>query len=151
MGSSSSIRLGEEVAAFGYPLTDVLSSSGNFTLGNVTALAGLKDDSRYLQISTPIQPGNSGGPLFDRNGNVVGVVTAKLNALQIMVATEGDIAQNVNFAIKGSVAANFLDTNRVKFTTGAADDPMPSADLADQARATSVFIQCLLSNAELKG
>jgi serine protease Do len=137
-----SIRLGESVAAFGYPLTDVLSISGNFTSGNVTALAGLKDDSRYLQISAPVQPGNSGGPLFDQNGNVVGVVTSKLNALKLMIATDGDIAQNVNFAIKSAVAANFLETNRVKITYGSANVPMQSADLADQARATSVFIRC---------
>jgi hypothetical protein len=71
----------------------------------------------------------------------VGVVTAKLNALKFMVATDGDIAQNVNFAIKSAVAANFLETNRVNFTHGSANVPMPSAD---QARATSVFIRSLL-------
>ena len=61
----TSIRLGEAVEAFGYPLTEVLSKSGNFTLGNVSALVGLGEDSRYLQISAPVQPGNSGGPLLD--------------------------------------------------------------------------------------
>ena len=59
----TSIRLGETVEAFGYPLTDVLAKSGNFTLGNVSALVGIGEDSRYLQISAPVQPGNSGGPL----------------------------------------------------------------------------------------
>ena len=110
----TSIRLGEAVEAFGYPLVEVLSKSGNFTLGNVSALVGLGEDSRYLQISTPVQPGNSGGPLLDQNGNVVGVVSAKLNALKVMVATNGDIAQNVNFAIKSSVAVSFLDANGVE-------------------------------------
>ena len=62
------IRVGESVAAFGFPLSSFLATSGNFTLGNVTALAGLGDDSRYLQISAPIQPGNSGGPLLDERG-----------------------------------------------------------------------------------
>jgi len=89
------IRLGENVEAFGYPLTTVLASSGNFTSGSVTALAGFRDDSRYLQISAPVQPGNSGGPLLDQSGNLVGVVSAKLNALNIMLATNGDIPQNV--------------------------------------------------------
>jgi uncharacterized protein len=53
-------RLGEQVATYGFPYSGLLSSNGNFTLGNVTALSGMNDDSRFLQISTPIQPGNSG-------------------------------------------------------------------------------------------
>jgi serine protease Do len=57
----SDVRLGENVEAFGYPLANVLATSGNFTTGNITALAGLGDDSRFLQISAPVQPGNSGG------------------------------------------------------------------------------------------
>jgi S1-C subfamily serine protease len=129
------IRLGEGVAAFGFPLTTLLSSSGNFTLGNVTALSGLKDDSRYLQVSAPVQPGNSGGPLFDQNGNVVGVVSAKLNALNV-------IPQNVNFAIKGSLAASFLESNQVVIEQGTASQAMAPADLADQAKQVSVLIRC---------
>lgn len=138
----SGVRLGEGIAAFGFPLTSVLASSGNFTLGNVTALAGLGDDSRYMQISAPVQPGNSGGPLFDMAGNVVGVVSAKLNALRIMVATSGDIPQNVNFAIKEAMATNFLESNRVKFNVGRSGLQMEPADVADRARDVSVFIQC---------
>jgi len=138
----TNVRLGEAVEAFGYPLTDVLSKSGNFTLGNVSALVGIGEDSRYLQISAPVQPGNSGGPLLDQNGNLVGVVSAKLNALKLMLATNGDIPQNVNFAIKSSIATNFLDTNGASYTQGTATQPMQPADLADQAKAMSVFIEC---------
>ncbi|MGI8568125.1 MAG: S1 family peptidase, partial [Methylocella sp.] len=69
------------VAAFGFPLAGLLATSGNFTLGNVTAVAGLGDDTRILQISAPVQPGSSGGPLLDYSGNVVGVVEGKLNAI----------------------------------------------------------------------
>jgi S1-C subfamily serine protease len=136
------IRLGEPVAAFGYPLLGVLSSTGNFTLGNVTSLTGLKDDTRYLQISTPVQPGNSGGPLLDASGNFVGVVSAKLNALLIMVATEGDIPQNVNFAIKSSVAATFLESNSVGFSTGTLGAALSPPDLADQGKAISMPVLC---------
>jgi serine protease Do len=138
----TSIRLGEAVEAFGYPLTEVLAKSGNFTLGNVSALVGLGEDSRYLQISAPVQPGNSGGPLLDQNGNLVGVVSAKLNALKLMLVTQGDIAQNVNFAIKASIVASFLEANGVGTATGAAAQPMQPADLADQAKAMSVFVEC---------
>jgi serine protease Do len=135
------VRLGESVAAFGYPHADVLASSGNFTLGNVTALAGIGDDSRYLQMSTPVQAGNSGGPLLDQNGNLVGIVTAKLNALKIAVAS-GDLPQNVNFALKASTVANFLDTNRIKYAPGSSTVALKPEDLADQARSMSVFILC---------
>ena len=62
----------------------------------MSALAGLSDDSRYLQISAPVQPGNSGGPLLDASGHLIGIVTAKLNAALIARFT-GDIPQNVNF------------------------------------------------------
>jgi S1-C subfamily serine protease len=136
------IRLGEGVEAFGYPLTDVLAKSGNFTLGNVSALVGIGEDSRYLQISAPAQPGNSGGPLLDQNGNVVGVVSAKLNALKLMLVTNGDIPQNVNFAIRASIVTSFLDANSIAHATGSATEPMQPADLADQAKAMSVFIEC---------
>jgi serine protease Do len=95
-----SVRQGEDIVVYGFPLTGVLASGGNVVTGNVSALAGIGNDSRFLQISAPIQPGNSGGPLFDRNGNVVGIVVAKLNALGIASAT-GDIPQNVNFANQG--------------------------------------------------
>jgi S1-C subfamily serine protease len=137
-----SIRLGEGVEAFGYPLTDVLAKSGAFTLGNVSALVGIGEDSRYLQISAPVQPGNSGGPLLDQNGNVVGVVSAKLNALKLMLVTNGDIPQNVNFAIRASIVTSFLDANSVAYATGSATQPMPPADLADEAKAMSAFVEC---------
>ncbi len=126
------------MAAFGYPYADVLASSGNFTLGNVTALAGIGDDSRYLQMSTPVQAGNSGGPLLDQNGNLVGVVTAKLNALKF----KQDVPQNVNFALKASIVANFLDTNRIDYALGSSADPLKHEDLAERASSMSLFILC---------
>lgn len=137
------MRLGEPVAAFGYPLAPILSTSGNFTRGDITALSGIGDDTRYFQISVPVQPGNSGGPLVDSAGNLVGVVTGKLNALKTMVATGGDLPQNVNFAIKGIVLANFLQSNRVTFETGVSgSSDLPAPDLAERARNISVFVRC---------
>lgn len=137
----SSLRLGEAVAAFGFPHADILASSGNFTLGNVTALAGTGDDSRYVQISTPVQAGNSGGPLLDQNGNLVGVVTSTLNAIKIMQAS-GDLPQNVNFALKASVLQTFLEANGVEFSSGATTSALKPEDLADQAKSISAFISC---------
>ncbi len=135
------VRLGENVEAFGYPLSQILATSGNFTTGNVTALAGIGDDTRYLQISAPVQPGNSGGPLLDEDGNLVGIVTSKLNFLS-EIKNAGDIPQNVNFAIKASVAAIFLQDNDVNFQIGESSQPMKSPDLANRAKAVSVSIEC---------
>jgi len=157
-----SVRQGEDIVIYGFPLTGVLAAGGNVATGNVTALAGLGNDSRFLQISAPVQPGNSGGPLLDRNGNVVGIVVAKLNALGIASAT-GDIPQNVNFAIKASVAAAFLDTQGVVRAEGqdtaspaAADDPfanlprpdpqtstLSTPDLSERAKAFTAQVVCL--------
>ena len=131
------LRLGESVAAFGYPYVDILATSGNFTQGNVTALAGMRDDSRYVQISAPVQPGNSGGPLLDQNGNLVGMVTAKLQ-----MAQSGDLPQNVNFALNASIISSFLDTNGIKYTRGSAMSVLKPEELADQAKSMSVFILC---------
>lgn len=136
-----SVRLGESVAAFGYPHADLLASSGNFTQGNVTALGGIGDDSRYLQTSAPVQAGNSGGPLLDQSGNLVGVVTSKLNAIKVVEAS-GDLPENVNFALKSSVLANFLETNRINYAQGSATLALKPEDLADEAKSMSVFILC---------
>ena len=135
------IRVGESVAAFGFPLSSFLATSGNFTLGNVTALAGLGDDSRYLQISAPIQPGNSGGPLLDERGNVVGVVAAKLNVLKT-AALVGDFPQNVNFAIKASVLSIFLGLNGIEASPSSSLSPQLPTDLAEEAASISAMIQC---------
>jgi serine protease Do len=135
------VRQGEDVAVYGFPLSGVLASGGNVAVGNVTALAGLGNDSRFLQISAPVQPGNSGGPLLDRNGTVVGIVVAKLNALEIASAT-GDIPQNVNFAIKASVAAAFLDAQRVAHAESAGVGALSTPDIAERAKSFTVQVVC---------
>jgi TPR repeat protein len=137
-----SVRLGEEIVVYGYPLSGLLASGGNFTMGNIAALSGIRDDSRFLQISAPVQPGNSGGPVLDRQGNVVGIVVAKLDAVKLAGAIK-DIPQNVNFAIKSTVAASFLDAQSVP--VGAPKNETPSLspeDLAERARALTVQIEC---------
>ena len=135
------IKVGEGIAAFGYPLVGLLSTSGNFTVGNVSAITGLGDDTRYLQISAPVQPGNSGGPVLDQSGNVVGIVVSKLDA--IMVAAKiNDVAQNVNFAIKATVLTNFLDSSGISYKTADAGQSLPSSDLAERAKSISVLIRC---------
>jgi S1-C subfamily serine protease len=127
------VRIGEEIAAFGYPLLDRLSSGGNFTVGHVSALAGLKNDSRHIQISAPIQPGNSGGPVVDQHGNVIAVVVSKL---------ADHTQQNVNFAIKIEALTAFLDTHDVRHSTAASQTALDYVELAETAQAMAVLILC---------
>jgi serine protease Do len=136
-----SVRQGEAVAAYGYPLPGLLASGGNLTTGNITALSGIGDDSRYLQISAPVQPGNSGGPLLDGGGNVVGIVEGKLDATKVANAI-GDVPQNVNFAIKASVVATFLDSNGIHYASEVSAADRSPADVADNARRFTVQVEC---------
>jgi S1-C subfamily serine protease len=107
------IRLGEMVANYGYPLFGQLSSSATITQGNINNLSGAGNDSTVIQFDAPTQPGNSGGPILDSSGNVVGV------AIQILskkyADATGHIAQNVNFAVKSNIVENFLQSNNVPF------------------------------------
>ncbi len=135
------MRLGDPVVVYGFPLVGVLTPTGNLTTGGVSALAGLGNDSRMMQISAPVQPGNSGGPLLDSGGNVVGVINMKLNALRTAAAT-GDVPQNVNFAIKASVVRNFLDANSVDYQNAPAARELKPADVADRAKKFTLLIEC---------
>jgi serine protease Do len=134
-------KVGQNIFVYGFPLTGVLASSGNFTVGNITATAGLNDDTRMVQISAPVQPGNSGGPVMDQNGNILGVLVSKLNALRIAKVTD-DIPQNVNFAIKSSIATNFLESNNIYPNTQVSDRPLESTNLAELSRSFTVRVTC---------
>jgi S1-C subfamily serine protease len=134
-------RLGDSVVAIGFPLQGILASSVNVTNGNISATAGMHDDPRFFQITAPIQPGNSGGPLLDLSGSVSGVIVAKLDAQRVLEVT-GDIPQNVNFAIKASVARRFLKEHGVKFKPGTPQKQLSTAEIAEMGRKFTVLIEC---------
>lgn len=138
---SGPIRQAEAVMAYGFPLTGALASDGNATSGAITALAGLGDDTRFYQTSAPVQPGNSGGPLVDMAGSVVGVVDAKLNALEVAKVTK-DIPQNVNFALKVAVAETFLDSHSISYETAAAAPAKAAPDVSDAAKSFTMLVTC---------
>ena len=101
-------------------------------MGNVTSLTGIGDDSRLLQFSNPVQPGNSGGPLLDQRASVVGVVTARLSG-----------QQNVNFAIKTAIVLNFLEANSVVVsTTPKSPAPSDPTEVAEIAKKFTVQVVC---------
>jgi hypothetical protein len=108
----------------------------------VSSLAGLRDDRTRFQISAPVQPGNSGGPVLDRAGNVVGMVVSKLNVLRVARMT-GDIPQNVNFAIPVSIITSILDANSVKYQVGTPDENRSVAAIVSAASPGVVSLECV--------
>lgn len=95
LASARAIARGDEVLTLGYPLPEEQGEMQKATFGRINATSGFQDDARYLQIDVPIQPGNSGGPLLNKRGEVIGIVSATL--------TGGDaraVPQNVNYAVK---------------------------------------------------
>jgi TPR repeat protein len=134
-------RLGEAVFAVGYPLQGLLASSLSITPGAISALAGIRNDIRFLQVTSPVQPGNSGGPLLDDSGNVIGVISSKLDALKIAGIT-GDIPQNVNFAIKSSLAEAFLEANGIHYVVKPSNTRSEATAIAERARNFTVLLEC---------
>ena len=132
---------GDSVVAIGYPFHGLLTSDFTVTTGIVSSLSGILNDTRFLQISAAIQPGNSGGPLLASSGDVVGVVAAKLNAIKFVRAT-GNIPENINFAIKTGALRDFLDNSVVPYQISDAKADLKTADIARDARAFTFLISC---------
>lgn len=140
--SGRGVRPGDDVVVVGFPLRHVLAPSAVVTTGTVSALSGLGNDTAKLQIAAPVQQGNSGGPLLDRHGLVIGVVQSKLNALRIAGVT-GDLPQNVNFAVNGATLQSFLEANGIAFRAAPAGGaPLSAADVGEAAARYTVAIVC---------
>ena len=138
----SKLRQGEDVVVFGFPLNSVLSSGGNLTLGVVSAVTGLGNNTNQIQITAPIQPGSSGSPVLNKKGEVVGVVSMKLSDSK-MVQVTGSVGQNVNFAVSGLTLRTFLDTHKVRYSSGGLRSiEKNAADLADEARKWTMVVEC---------
>ena len=106
---SRKVALGSTVATVGFPDPGLQGFSPKLAKGEIAALAGAADDARYFQISVPVQPGNSGGALVEAHGNVVGIVSAKLNA-RAALESSGALPENVNYAVKSSFLLSFLES-----------------------------------------
>ena len=139
--SQPALRLGESVVAFGFPLTGTLSRGGNLTTGNVSALAGYEDDPKYIQVTAPAQPGNSGGPLLDAGGNLIGVIEGGLDALTALKST-GTVPQNVTFAVRSDVLESFLQSHKISYDVAATDSSLSVADVGGMAKEAAVRIEC---------
>ena len=144
-GETASIRttrtvLNEAVTTAGFPLQGAFSGIA-ITNGTVSRLSGLQGDTGQIQISAPVQPGNSGGPLVDSAGNVIGVVSGKLNALKVAGAI-GDIPQNINFAIGGNILRAFLDAKGINYKEAGREEDLRGEQIAALASSFTVLVEC---------
>ena len=100
--ASETVAVGNEVFSLGFPLADIMGESVKFTDGKISSLTGINEDVTKYQVTAPIQNGNSGGPLFDNSGNVVGIIESRLNKDKYN-------SENVNYAVKAGLLKNIVD------------------------------------------
>ena len=139
--SGRGVRTGDDIIVTGFPLHGLLTSDISVTKGIVSALAGPGDNRGMIQITAPVQPGNSGGPVLDTSGNVVGVVVGKLDAIKI-ASSVGSLPENVNFAISEGTARAFLDAHSIPYQTTRSNRASRTADIAARAKRYTVLIEC---------
>jgi S1-C subfamily serine protease len=138
---SEDVELGEDVLVSGYPYGEIFSNSIKVTKGIVSANRGLGDDTGQFQIDAAVQPGNSGGPIYDENGNIVGVVVSQLNKMKFAKAT-GSMPENVNFGIKASTVRQFLNASGLPTKWSKRSKRMNTRELAKIAKNQTVMVMC---------
>jgi S1-C subfamily serine protease len=139
---SEDVRLGEKVLVAGYPFSDFMSNTIKVTTGVVSATRGMGDDSGQFQLDAAVQPGNSGGPIYDSGGNIVGVVVYGLNKLAI-AKTRGSIPENVNFGIKASTVRQFLTSSGLPSKKSERTEEKSTEQLAEIAQNQALMVMCL--------
>jgi S1-C subfamily serine protease len=134
------LHLGEDVVALGFPLQGLLGSGAQASAGNIAGLCGIGNDSSLFQFTAPIASGNSGGPIFDPAGHMLGLVSSSLNLDRIRAA--GANAENVNFGIKGAIVRSFLDAFGLEPELAGPLPPISRQAMVRQARETLYRISC---------
>ena len=141
-------KLMQEIYVAGYPFGSKISASLKITRGIISSLSGIGNNFSNIQIDAAIQPGNSGGPIFNKSGTVIGVAAHKLD-LKYSLEKMGSIPENVNFGIKSSVLANFLDSNSVSYKSGSRRTKGVSA-LGKLASNATYYLSCWMTMAQIE-
>ena len=139
--ASGDPRLGADVVLLGYPLAHVLDGSLNVTTGVVSGLYGLGRDARLFQLSAPLQQGNSGGPVLDEAGHVLGVAVAKLDEM-LELERSGSLPQNINFAIRSSAVRDFLAGSGLAVASAAAGPQRSRTELSELGAGITAQVLC---------
>jgi S1-C subfamily serine protease len=138
---SEDVELGESVLVAGFPYGELYSNTIKVTGGMVSAVRGIGDDSGQFQMDAAAQAGNSGGPIYDAKGNIVGVVVAQLNKFKVAKAT-GSLPENVNFGIKASTVRQFLTASGLPSRWSTRTKKMSTTELAKIAQRQTLMVIC---------
>ena len=139
---SEDVRLGEKVLVAGFPFGDFFSNSIKVTTGVVSSTRGAGDDSGQFQLDAAVQPGNSGGPIYDSSGNIVGVVISQLDKLKVAKAI-GSLPELVNFGIKASTVRQFLISSGLPSKKAEQTEEKSTEQLAEIAKNQALMVMCL--------
>lgn len=135
--SPTTSDVGEDIFVLGYPLTSTMGDEIKLTTGIISSKTGFQGNVALYQISAPIQPGNSGGPLFDNDGNIIGIISAKHKE-----------AENVGYAIKASYLKNLIETtvNTSIIPTNNIVSELPLTEKIKTVKNFIFFIKCSSKN-----
>ena len=143
-GDVRNIKDGEGVFTIGYPLTSDLGRRSRISEGIINSSVGMHDDPRMIQISVPIQPGNSGGPLFNKHGEVIGIVTSTINNAYLII-NKNAFPQNINFAVKINYINNLIsllpDNINLNTSKPVVTDNMDATKIMEQSKSSVVLIE----------
>jgi len=146
--SRESTKLLTEVYVAGHPFGRDISTSVKVTRGIVSSLSGVANNFSNLQIDASLQPGNSGGPIMNDKGNVIGVAVAKLN-LDKIVEDYGVVPENVNFGVKANVVINIMESENIT-------PPKPNlnslamSDLSEMITDGTYYLSCWMTMAQIE-
>ena len=132
----------------GFPFGKNHSSSIKITSGIISSLSGFGDNFSNIQIDAAVQPGNSGGPIINDKGNVIGVAVAKAD-LKYFLKRFGVVPENTNFGIKSNVVVNFLESNNVKLKTPNSES-ISTDKLGEIVNEATYFLSCYMTWAKIK-
>lgn len=137
---SLDLDLGEDIVVLGFPLQGLLGAGPQVTGGNVSSLCGIGNDTGVLQFTAPIASGNSGGPILDMSGLIVGQVHASLNKDRIREG--GGSAENINFGSKAPILRTFLAAQGLSCTVSDDTKQRSRADIVREARSYLYRVNC---------
>ena len=125
----------------GYPYGDIFSNTIKVTTGIVSAVRGMGDDSSQFTMDAAVQKGSSGGPIYDENGNIIGVVVSQLNKLKVAKAI-GSLPELVNFGIKASTVKQFLNSSGLPSSWSRRSKRMTTKEIAKITENQTVMVVC---------